>query len=258
MDCRETQTALGRGAADDADVAAHLAECADCRAAAEAVRETDAILAPLLRATGEPSAAGAERTAAAVRDQMARTVGGPPRITRVLFGAAAALALLIAGGLGGWLLHSASPRADSAGLSSVTAAHELEVFKEVREALGGDLAWLATVDGEVVVGLSTDRDLGELRVVLLEVRDEAGGVLARLNVVVPDGRKVQVGVPGAPRICVSIEGSHEPGGRLVCSLEFADGARIETPGLRLMEGETALLGKVRTDGSVRSVFVAHF
>ncbi len=253
MDCRETRTALGRSATDDAAVAAHLADCADCRAAARAVRATDAILAPLLGVTGEPSVAGAKRTAAAVR-----AATGRPQIARLLFGVAAALVLLLTGGLGGWLLRPQSPTTVPAGLPPGLAAHELEVFNEVREALGGDLAWLATVDGEVVVGLSADRDTGALRVVLLEVRDEAGGVLARLNVVVPDGREVEVGVPGAPRMRVSIEGDHEPGGRLVCSLEFGDGARIETPGLRLLEGETALLGKVRTDGSVRSVFIALF
>ena len=253
MDCREARTVLGSGTAEDAAVTAHLAVCEDCRAAAKAVSEADAILAPLLEAGEQPGAAGVRRTAAAVRDAVDR-----PPLIRILTCVAAALALLLVGGLGGWLLRSAPPDTVPASLSSRLAAHELEVFKEIREALGGDLAWLATVDGEVVVGLSPEPSGGALRVILLEVRDDAGGVLARMNVVVPDGREVEVEAPGAPRLRVSIDGDGDRGGRLVCSLLFIDGARIETPGLRLPEGETALLGKVRTDGAVRSVFVAHF
>ena len=48
------------------------------------------------------------------------------------------------------------------------------------------------------------------------------------------------------------------GGRIACSVRFPDGVRLDSPGASLAPGETALLGRVRTDGETRSVYVTLF
>lgn len=245
MDCREARIAIetGRGA----DARAHLETCESCRAAAAAVRETEAVLARIVDVAEGPDPSGASRTKAALGGLSA------PRRRPLLRIAAAAL-FVVASGAAGWLLRGAG--SDGSAVSQEVAVHELRVFEEVRAALGGRLSWLATVDGEVVLGISGRGDAdGPLQVVLLEIQDGAGAVVARPRFVVPSGKEVEVDVAGAPRMRLTATAERS---EVACAIEFPDGMKLTASSAGLPRGERSLLSQVTTDGQVRTVHVTLF
>lgn len=249
MDCREARIAVSRGGRDDPAVAAHLGECRECRAAVAAVEAADERLVTLFPEPGRPSDAAVDRAAHA-----AGKVGRRARIRPLFLRAAAAALLLAAGGLAGWMLRGDANGAGAA-LPPALAEHELAVFREVRESLGGDLAWLATVNGEVVLGLTGAAD-GPHRVVLLELRDAKGRVRLRPRLVVPEGREVEVAAGDAPRMRVRAVAAADGGSRVTCSLEFPDGSRLAAADVPLVPGRAELIGKVNLNGDLESVYVA--
>ena len=192
----------------------------------------------------EPTPEAEDQTVAAVRERF--TV----RTRRSWWPLAAAALVLIGIGLGFWWgRNGAEPTRLT--LTAASADHERRVFEEARRGLGEELAWLASNEGHITLGLTREQPEDELRVVFLEIRDASGNILSRPRVVVPDGRASELRLAGLPAVNLRATKQTDETIELECEVAFEDGTRIAAAPVVLERGRQRRLGETeRSDGPV--------
>jgi hypothetical protein len=261
MECDRFRADRGAGVPLDPQGEAHLAACPDCRRAVEDVARVERWLATSASAVeSPPSAEGRERAVQAVLVQAhgpaSGARGGAAR--RRIAVALAAAALVVAGFALGRHAPTGS-RAERHDAPTVALAeHEREMFRAIGAGLDEGLGYVATVDGELVLGLRPSTRAGDLRVVFLELRDASGGVIARPRVVLPEGEEALVRAPGLPDVLVAATRDADGTLRVRAKVRFEDGAEIAARGDPARPGQRMDLGEVTTRGTRVSVLASAY
>ncbi|HVG94485.1 MAG TPA: hypothetical protein VND21_08565 [Planctomycetota bacterium] len=261
MDCDRFRADRGAGAPLDREGEAHLAACPECRHAVEDVARVERWLTTFPSPVeASPSPKGRERTVQAVLAQAPTTAGGVSggaTVRRRFAVALAVAALVVAGFALGRYMPAGSRVQDDAG-SVALAEHEREVFRAIGAGLDEGLGYVATVNGDLVLGLRPSTHGGDLRVVFLELRDASGGVIARPRVVLPDGEEALVRVQGLPDVLVAATRGADGSLRVRAKVRFEDGAEIASAGSPAAPGQRVDLGEVTTRGSRVSVLASAY